>query len=63
MATKRPPNPYTKYGRKRIRNEMSEEDRKMVENIKAWIYVIIFVVGSLIVYHSCGTEGLIEWYN
>lgn len=71
MAQRKPYNPNTKYGRRKLRNQAhynyvngTPEYRKDVDNMTAvfWIVVIIIaIIIGIIIYSVSGVEGLLKW--
>lgn len=61
---KRPPNPYTKYGRKRMRKEgyvpQTEEEREKVNEV-ATIYVVLIIVVVIALFALGGKEAVFKW--
>jgi hypothetical protein len=65
---KRPANPNTAYGRKRLREEyqerkanMSPEERSAQNQTEAWVYIVIVVVVGAIVFMIGGSGALLKW--
>lgn len=71
MGYRRPPNPNTKYGRKRMRqdfqhrynNEMTPEERRANDNGSALIGLIIIAVVLLIVFLFSGADGVVRYLS
>lgn len=71
MPGRRPPNPNTKYGRKRMRDEAAyrisqytPEERAEYNKVQAIFYVCFFVVVViifLIIYATAGPEAAVKW--
>lgn len=68
MAYRRPPNPNTAYGRRRIREdyyqrkaEMTPEQRSQQNTTEAWIYIAFIVVIGAIIFAIGGSGALLDW--
>lgn len=71
MASKRPPNPNTAYGRKRMREEypqnlarMTPEERQQHDSDKTTVTAILWgfaIVSCLIAFAVSGGDGLLKW--
>ncbi|WPU91805.1 hypothetical protein SNE25_21030 [Mucilaginibacter sabulilitoris] len=68
MAPRKPYNPNTQYGRKKIRDENQawlnslppEEIAKINVNNTLW-YVILLIIVGIIIYAVSGPSGLLHW--
>ncbi|MES2265604.1 MAG: hypothetical protein V4520_02510 [Bacteroidota bacterium] len=70
MASKRPPNPNTAYGRKRQREEyyqrkalMTPEERANQNSNEVLIYVIAVIIFGGIAFAIGGSTGLLKWLS
>lgn len=70
MAQRRPPNPNTAYGRKRIRDDyyqrkalMTPEERSKQNSSEALIYIIIVIIVGGLVFAIGGSAGLLKWLS
>lgn len=69
MARPRKPyNPNTAYGRRKLREahaermaNMPESDRKEIENNATGCFVLFLIIGGLIIYLLFGGEGVLRW--
>lgn len=70
MAYKRPANPNTAYGRKRMREEslarynaLSPEEKSKHDETSTIAYIVILAVVMLIVFLVSGPAGLLKWLS
>lgn len=68
MLQRKPYNPNTKYGRRKLNQahykrmaEMSQEDRDDVNLRAGGCFLLFLIIGGLIIYLLFGAEGLIRW--
>lgn len=71
MAQRKPYNPNTKYGRRKLRDQAhynyvngTPEYRREVDNIGAIVWVVIIaivIIIGFIIYSVSGVEGLLKW--
>lgn len=68
MAQRKPYNPNTKYGRKKLREQyeldkqkMKPEERERLENDSAVITIIIVAVIFGLIYVFFGREAAVDW--
>ncbi|MBO9592405.1 MAG: hypothetical protein J7599_05795 [Niabella sp.] len=71
MTQRKPYNPNTKYGRRKLREQAhynyvngTPEYRKDIDNIKAIVWVVIIaivIIIGFIIYSVSGVEGLLRW--
>ncbi len=61
MAYRRPPNPYTKYGRRRMRNEIDPEVKAEAEKWGCLIIGAIIIIGFILAAAFGGEEGVASW--
>lgn len=61
MSRKRKPNPATKYGRKRIREEMDPEVRKEAEQYTMGCFITGAIIMCIVLYFIGGSDAVIDW--
>lgn len=71
MPQRKPYNPNTKYGRRKLREQAqynydngTPEYRRDIDNIKIVVWLVVLGIAALfglMVYATSGTEGLIKW--
>lgn len=67
----RPPNPNTKYGRKRMRDEAqykydtgTPEYRGEIDTIKGWVWFVVMLIALVvfgIIWAVSGPEAALKW--
>jgi hypothetical protein len=70
MPQRKPYNPNTAYGRKKMReeyqahfNSLPTEEQEKIESDKTLLYLVIVVVFALIAYLVGGSQGLVKWFS
>jgi hypothetical protein len=68
MGRKRPPNPNTKYGRKRMRQETAEwkanlspAEQRQVDFNGCIFYILVVLAIMAIIYFFSGSDGVVKW--
>lgn len=71
MGQRKPYNPNTKYGRRKLREQAqykydtgTPEYRRDIDNISAvvWtVFIVICIIICIIIYSVSGIEGVIRW--
>ncbi|MBE8714406.1 hypothetical protein [Sphingobacterium hungaricum] len=68
MVQRKPYNPHTKYGRRKLQEqhnkrmaEMPKEERDEINGMTGGCFLLFIVVGGIIVYLLFGGEGLLKW--
>lgn len=68
MAQRKPYNPNTKYGRRKLNQahhqrvqNMTHEERDDLNKRTAGCFIVALIVGGLIVFLIFGFDGLISW--
>lgn len=70
MAQKKPYNPNTPYGRKKLReaaaqsyNNMSPQEKKVHDSSKFWIMLIILIIVGGLIFLIGGSGALTKWLS
>lgn len=68
MAQRKPYNPNTKYGRRKLREDhyrrvenMTDEERSKLEANTFGCMLLFLIIGGLIVFLLFGGDGLMRW--
>jgi hypothetical protein len=70
MPPRKPYNPNTAYGRKKMREEyqanfqsLPKEEQEKIESDNTLWYLAIVVVFAIIAYLAGGSQGLLKWFS
>ena len=68
MAQRKPYNPNTKYGRRKLREDhyrrvtnMTDDERSKLEANSFGCLLLFIIIGGLIVFFLFGGDGLMRW--